>query len=234
MKKILIIEDDLNIQTLEKDYLEANSFSVKTASKGTDGLQLALNEEFDLILLDIMLPEIDGLEICRKIRDVIDIPMLLVSAKKEDLDKIKGLGYGADDYIVKPFSPSELVARVIAHISRYQRLTAKNAPKEKEQNAELIEIDSLRLDGKSRRAYVGETEIILTNKEFDLLHFLAASPDTVYSKDDLFNKIWQYDSIGETSTVTVHVNRIRDKIKEVNDKLDYIHTVWGKGYRFNK
>lgn len=125
MKKILIIEDDLNIQTLEKDYLEANSFSVKTASNGTDGLQLALNEEFDLILLDIMLPEIDGLEICRKIRDVIDIPILLVSAKKEDLDKIKGLGYGADDYIVKPFSPSELVARVIAHISRYQRLTAK-------------------------------------------------------------------------------------------------------------
>ena len=136
MKKILIIEDDLNIQTLEKDYLEANSFSVKTASNGTDGLQLALNEEFDLILLDIMLPEIDGLEICRKIRDVIDIPILLVSAKKEDLDKIKGLGYGADDYIVKPFSPSELVARVIAHISRYQRLTAKNAPKEKERSEE--------------------------------------------------------------------------------------------------
>lgn len=233
MKKILIIEDDLNIQTLEKDYLEANSFSVKTASNGTDGLHLALNEKFDLILLDIMLPGVDGLEICQKVRDVLDIPILLVSAKKEDLDKIKGLGYGADDYIVKPFSPSELVARVIAHISRYQRLTAKEAPKEKEHTA-IIEIESLRLDGKSRRAYVGETEIVLTNKEFDLLYFLAESPDTVYSKDELFKKIWQYDSIGETSTVTVHVNRIRDKIKEVNNELDYIHTVWGKGYRFNK
>lgn len=234
MKKILIIEDDLNIQTLERDYLEANSFSVKTAGNGAEGLQLALNEKFDLILLDIMLPEIDGLEICRRIRDVIDIPILLVSAKKEDLDKIKGLGYGADDYIVKPFSPSELVARVIAHISRYQRLTAKNIPQEKEMAAEVIDIDSLRLDGKSRRAYIEGTEIVLTNKEFDLLYFLAASPDTVYSKEELFNKIWQYDSIGETSTVTVHVNRIRDKIKEVNNELDYIHTVWGKGYRFNK
>ncbi len=234
MKKILIIEDDLNIQTLERDYLEANSFSVKTAGNGAEGLQLALNEKFDLILLDIMLPEIDGLEICRRIRDVIDIPILLVSAKKEDLDKIKGLGYGADDYIVKPFSPSELVARVIAHISRYQRLTAKNIPEKKEMTAEIIDIDSLRLDGKSRRAYIEETEIVLTNKEFDLLYFLAASPDTVYSKEELFNKIWQYDSIGETSTVTVHVNRIRDKIKEVNNELDYIHTVWGKGYRFNK
>ena len=234
MKKILIIEDDLNIQTLEKDYLEANSFSVKTAGNGTDGLNLALNEEFDLILLDIMLPGIDGLEICRRIRDIVDIPILLVSAKKEDLDKIKGLGYGADDYIVKPFSPSELVARVIAHIGRYQRLTAKEAPREKELAAEIIELESLKLDGKSRRAYIGEQEVVLTNKEFDLLYFLAASPDTVYSKEELFNKIWQYDSIGETSTVTVHVNRIRDKIKEVDSNLDYIHTVWGKGYRFNK
>ncbi|MDE6111772.1 MAG: response regulator transcription factor, partial [Eubacterium sp.] len=189
---------------------------------------------FDLILLDIMLPGMDGLEICRRVRDVLDIPILLVTAKKEDLDKIKGLGYGADDYIVKPFSPSELVARVIAHISRYQRLTAKEAPEKKEITAEIIELDSLKLDGKSRRAYIKEKEIVLTNKEFDLLYFLAASPDTVYSKEELFNKIWQYDSIGETSTVTVHVNRIRDKIKEVNNELDYIHTVWGKGYRFNK
>lgn len=236
MKKILIIEDDLNIQTLEKDYLEANSFSVTTASNGTDGLTLALSGKFDLILLDIMLPGTDGLEICRRVRDVLDIPILLVSAKKEDLDKIKGLGYGADDYIIKPFSPSELVARVIAHISRYRRLTSKEAEKKKEQKqtAEIIEIESLKLDGKSRRAYVGETEIMLTNKEFDLLYFLAASPDTVYSKENLFSEIWQYDSIGETSTITVHVNRIRDKIKEVNSELDYIHTVWGKGYRFNK
>lgn len=232
MRKILIVEDDLNIQTLEKDYLEANSFTVKTAANGNIGLELALNEDFDLVLLDIMLPGLDGMEICRRIREVKEIPILLVSAKKEDLDKIKGLAFGADDYIVKPFSPSELVARVIAHISRYQRLTAKDA--HKAPDTEILETENLKLDANSRRAYVDGTEISLTNKEFDLLYFLAKSPDTVYSKDTLFNEIWHYDSIGETSTVTVHVNRIRDKIKEANNNLDYIHTVWGKGYRFNK
>lgn len=230
MKKILIIEDDANICTLEKDYLEANGFEVSTAANGNAGLEKALNENFSLILLDIMLPGIDGMEICRKVREKKDIPILLVSAKKEDLDKITGLGYGADDYIVKPFSPKELVARVIAHISRYERLTAKN----ENNNAKTIEIGGLKLDGKSRRAFVNGSELALTNKEFDLLYFLASSPDTVYSKEELFNEIWNYDSIGETSTITVHVNRIRDKIKEVDPTIDFIHTVWGKGYRFNK
>ena len=230
MKKILIIEDDANICTLEKDYLEANGFEVSTAANGNAGLEKELNENFSLILLDIMLPGIDGMEICRKVREKKDIPILLVSAKKEDLDKITGLGYGADDYIVKPFSPKELVARVIAHISRYERLTAKN----ENNNAKTIEIGGLKLDGKSRRAFVNGSELVLTNKEFDLLYFLASSPDTVYSKEELFNEIWNYDSIGETSTITVHVNRIRDKIKEVDPTIDFIHTVWGKGYRFNK
>lgn len=230
MKKILIIEDDANICTLEKDYLEANGFEVSTAANGNAGLEKALNENFSLILLDIMLPGIDGMEICRKVREKKDIPILLVSAKKEDLDKITGLSYGADDYIVKPFSPKELVARVIAHISRYERLTAKN----ENNNAKTIEIGGLKLDGKSRRAFVNGSELVLTNKEFDLLYFLASSPDTVYSKEELFNEIWNYDSIGETSTITVHVNRIRDKIKEVDPTIDFIHTVWGKGYRFNK
>ncbi len=232
MKKILIIEDDLDIQRLEKDYLEANSFEVETASDGAAGLNMAMKEDFDLILLDIMLPGENGLEICRKVRGKKDIPILLVSAKKDDLDKIKGLGFGADDYIVKPFSPSELVARVIAHISRYQRLTARDSSRP--EKTQVIEIDKLRLDGKSRRAYINGTEIILTNKEFDLLYFLAASPDKVFSKETLANEVWQYDSIGATSTVTVHVNRIRDKIKEADESLDYIYTVWGKGYRFNK
>ena len=231
-KKILIVEDDLNIQALEKDYLESNSFVVETAADGKTGLEMALNEDYDLILLDIMLPGESGLEICRKVRSIKDIPILLVSAKKDDLDKIRGLGFGADDYIVKPFSPSELVARVIAHISRYQRLTAREA--KQTDDAEILEIDKLRLDGKSRRAYIEGTEILLTNKEYDLLYFLAKSPDTVYSKETLANEIWQYESIGATSTVTVHVNRIRDKIKEVNSDLDYVYTVWGKGYRFNK
>lgn len=231
MKKILIIEDDINIQTLEKDYLEANSFSVETATDGETGLNMALNNHFDLILLDIMLPRLDGLEVCRRLREKKDIPIILVSAKKEDLDKIKGLGFGADDYIVKPFSPSELVARVIAHISRYQRLTAKDSVSEADT---VVEIDRLHLESSSRRAFIDDKEIILTNKEFDLLYFLASNPDTVYSKEKLFDEIWHYDSIGETSTITVHVNRIRDKIKEADESADYIHTVWGKGYRFNK
>lgn len=230
MKKILIVEDDINILTLERDYLEANNFSVTTATDGEDGLKKALGNDFSLVMLDIMLPKLDGLEVCRRVREKKDIPILLVSAKKEDLDKIRGLGFGADDYIVKPFSPSELVARVIAHISRYERLTAK----ESRGDEKTIQIDKLHLDGKSRRAFVGEKEIVLTNKEFDLLYFLASSPDTVFSKETLFDEIWHYDSIGETSTITVHINRLRDKIKEIDPSLDYIHTVWGKGYRFNK
>lgn len=231
MKKILIIEDDLNIQGIEKDYLEANSFSVSTAADGETGLKMAISGDFDLILLDIMLPKMDGLEVCRKIRAEKDIPILLVSAKKEDLDKIKGLGFGADDYIVKPFSPGELVARVIAHISRYNRLTAKE---KKNTDDKDITIGALKLQKASRRAYINDTEIVLTNKEFDLIYFLAKSPDTVFTKEELFNEIWNYDSIGETSTITVHVNRIRDKIKEIDPNLDFIHTVWGRGYRFMK
>lgn len=230
MKKILIIEDDSNICELEKDYLEANGFEVSTAANGKEGLEKALEINFNLILLDIMLPGMDGMEVCKRIRDKKDIPILLVSAKKEDLDKITGLGYGADDYIVKPFSPKELVARVIAHISRYERLTSKSEIKD----AKTIDIGGLRLEGKSRRAFVNGKELVLTNKEFDLLYFLASSPDTVYSKEELFSKIWNYDSIGETSTITVHVNRIREKIKEIDPSIDFIHTVWGKGYRFNK
>ena len=231
MKKILIIEDDLNIQGIEKDYLEANSFSVSTAADGEAGLKLALSSDFDLVLLDIMLPKLDGLEVCRRIRAEKDIPILLVSAKKEELDKIKGLGFGADDYIIKPFSPGELVARVIAHISRYQRLTAKEKKNTEDKD---ITIGALKLEKASRRAYINDTEIVLTNKEFDLIYFLAKSPDTVFTKEELFNEIWNYDSIGETSTITVHVNRIRDKIKEIDPNLDFIHTVWGRGYRCMK
>ena len=192
---------------------------------------MAISGDFDLILLDIMLPKMDGLEVCRKIRAEKDIPILLVSAKKEDLDKIKGLGFGADDYIVKPFSPGELVARVIAHISRYNRLTAKE---KKNTDDKDITIGALKLQKASRRAYINDTEIVLTNKEFDLIYFLAKSPDTVFTKEELFNEIWNYDSMGETSTITVHVNRIRDKIKEIDPNLDFIHTVWGRGYRFMK
>lgn len=228
-KHILIVEDDENILQLEKDYLEANGFTVSTAADGTAGMAAALEGGHDLLLLDIMLPGTSGLEICKEVRKVSNIPILLVSAKRDDIDKIKGLGLGADDYIVKPFSPSELVARVIAHIKRYERLTAAS-----QEESSIIDIGTLKIDKRARRVFVGETEISFTNKEFELLTCLAESPDTIFSKDELFEKIWQYESMGETSTVTVHVNRIRDKLFSADPHFEYVNTVWGKGYRFNK
>ncbi|MBE6742419.1 MAG: response regulator transcription factor [Ruminococcaceae bacterium] len=228
-KKVLIVEDDISILQLERDYLEANGFAVEATQNGKDGLTLALNNDFDLILLDIMLPGVSGLDICKKVRETSNIPILFVSAKKDDIDKIKGLGLGADDYIIKPFSPSELTARVIAHINRYERLTGINV-----QPSGIIEIDSLKIDKNARRVFVNSKEITLTNKEFDLLACLAGQPDKIFSKDELFEKIWKYDSMGETSTVTVHVNRVRDKLFAANKNFTGVNTVWGRGYRFNK
>ena len=228
-KKVLIVEDDESILRLETDYLEANGFKVDSSTDGTEGLKLATEGKYDLIMLDIMLPGVSGLEICTRVRKTQNIPILLVSAKKDDFDKIKGLGLGADDYIVKPFSPSELTARVIAHISRYERLTSV-----KDEKSKVIQIDSLTIDTNSRRVFVNGEEIIFTNKEFDLITCLAENPDRIFSKDELFEKIWKYDSMGETSTVTVHVNRIREKIFAVDKEFQYINTVWGRGYRFNK
>lgn len=228
-RKILIVEDDLNILQLETDYLEANDYIVTAVTDGAEGLKFALSGNFNLIILDIMLAHIDGLEICRKVREVSNVPILLVSAKKDEIDKIKGLGIGADDYIVKPFSPSELVARVTAHIKRYERLTSTQ-----DKAGSIIEIGSLKMDKESRRVFVNGNEITFTNKEFDLLAYLAESPDKVFSKEELFKIIWGYDSMGETSTVTVHVNRIRDKLFSQDKNFEYVNTVWGKGYRFNK
>lgn len=229
-KRILIVEDDENITRLEKDYLEANGFNISTASDGLIGLEMARANNYNLIILDIMLPGIDGMEICKRIRKFSDIPIIFVSAKRDDLDKIKGLGFGADDYIVKPFSPSELVARVIAHINRYERLTTLAAG----QKSNIIEIDSLKIDKQSRRVFFENQEITFTNKEFDLLAMLAQNPDTVFSKNELLNKIWKYDSNGDTSTVTVHINRVREKLFAVDNNMELINTIWGKGYRFNK
>lgn len=232
MKKILIIEDDERIAGLESDYLEASGLKTTVATDGQSGLQHALNEDYNLIMLDIMLPGINGLEICRAIRKNSNVPIILVSAKKEDLDKIKGLGVGADDYVVKPFSPSELVARVLAHINRYERLTSQGNQGKTDRS--VIDAGNLHLDANARQALLKGKEVALTNKEFDLIFYLAVHPDTVFSKDELFNQIWRYDSMGETSTVTVHVNRIRDKFKEIDPDTKYIYTVWGRGYRFKK
>ncbi|AZU64930.1 DNA-binding response regulator [Neobacillus mesonae] len=226
MKRILIIEDDKSIAELERDYLEIEGFSVEIALTGDAGLTKALAEEVDLVLLDLMLPGIDGFQICKAIRSEKDIPILMVSAKKEDIDKIRGLGLGADDYIVKPFSPSELVARVKAHIARYQRLIGK------ENQSGTIMIRGLRIDQVARRVYVNNHEVVFTAKEFDVLTFLALHPDHVFSKEQLFERLWGFDSFGDISTVTVHIRKIREKIEIDPSNPQYIETVWGAGYRF--
>lgn len=227
MANILIIEDEIAIAELEKDYLELSGFCVNMVNDGSKGLAEALAGDYQLIILDLMLPGMDGFEICRQIREEKDIPILMVSAKKEDIDKIRGLGLGADDYMTKPFSPSELVARVKAHLARYERLV-RNHDKENE----VIEIRGMKIDKTARRVYVNEEEKILTTKEFDLLSFLAGHPDRVFTKDELFREIWDMESFGDIATVTVHIKKIREKIEEDAAKPQYIETIWGKGYRF--
>jgi DNA-binding response OmpR family regulator len=227
MKKILIIEDEQSIAELERDYLEINSFSVDVENSGDTGLRKAKSEDYDLIIVDLMLPKVDGFEICKEIRKESNVPIIMVSAKKEDIDKIRGLGLGADDYITKPFSPSELVARVKAHLARYERLIGSKEPKKDE-----INIRGLRIDKMSRRVFVNDKEVIFTTKEFDLLAFLAENPNRVYSKDDIFERIWGIDSFGDIATVTVHIGKLREKIEANPSKPQYIETVWGAGYRF--
>lgn len=227
MKRILIIEDEPSIAELERDYLEINGFLVEIEANGESGKNKAKNDEFDLIILDVMLPGIDGFEICRQIRAVKNVPLLMVSAKKDDIDKIRALGLGADDYLTKPFSPGELVARVKAHISRFERLTEKF-----EANPEDIKIRGLQINTLAHRVYINGREIFLTAKEYDLLLLLATNPNRVFPKDELFEKIWGLDSIGDIATLTVHIRKIREKIESDPSNPQYIQTIWGVGYRF--
>ena len=227
MSRILIIEDEEAIADLEKDYLELSGFEVEIACQGGEGLKRALEEDFDLVILDLMLPEIDGFEICRQIRDKKNTPIIMVSAKKDDIDKIRGLGLGADDYMTKPFSPSELVARVKAHLARYERLIGSGVPEN-----DIIEIRGIKIDKTARRVWVNGEEKNFTTKEFDLLTFLAQNPNHVFTKDELFRKIWDMESVGDIATVTVHIKKIREKIEMTTAKPQYIETIWGVGYRF--
>lgn len=227
MSKILIVEDEVSIAELEKDYLELSDFEVEIETDGTQGLERALKEEFDLIILDLMLPGVDGFEICKQVREEKNIPVIMVSAKKDDIDKIRGLGLGADDYMTKPFSPSELVARVKAHMARYDRLVGSGL-----KTNEIIEIRGLKIDKTARRVYINGEEKVFTTKEFDLLTFLAENPNHVYTKEELFQKIWDMESIGDIATVTVHIKKIREKIEYNTSKPQYIETIWGVGYRF--
>ena len=229
MSRILIVEDEVSIADLEKDYLELAGFEVEIETDGEKGLARALEGDIDLLILDLMLPSLSGFEICRQVREKKDIPIILISAKKDDIDKIRGLGLGADDYMTKPFSPSELVARVKAHLARYERLVSSSAPV-----GDIIEIRGLKIDKTARRVWVNGTEKPFTTKEFDLLTFLAQNPDHVFTKDELFREIWDMESIGDIATVTVHIKKIREKIEENTSKPQYIETIWGVGYRFRR
>ncbi len=227
MSRILIVEDEQEIADLEKDYLELSDFEVHIENNGEDGLREALEGDYALIILDLMLPGVDGFEICKEIRDSKDIPIIIVSAKKDDIDKIRGLGLGADDYLTKPFSPSELVARVKAHMARYDRLVGSGSKPN-----DIIEIRGLKIDKTARRVYINGEEKNFTTKEFDLLTFLAENPNHVYTKDELFREIWGMESIGDIATVTVHIKKIREKVETDSSNPQYIETIWGVGYRF--
>lgn len=227
MSRILIIEDEEAIADLEKDYLELSDFDVTIEHDGEEGLKQALSGDYGLIILDLMLLGMDGFEVCKHIREKKDVPVIMVSAKKDDIDKIRGLGLGADDYLTKPFSPSELVARVKAHLSRYSRLVGNNAKKN-----DIIEIRELKIDKTARRVFIDGVEKPFTTKEFDLLTFLAENPNHVFSKEELFRQIWNMESVGDIATVTVHIKKIREKIEYDTSNPQYIETIWGVGYRF--
>lgn len=228
MKKILLVEDDNDIAQLERDYLEASGFAVDISSDGDEGQRRALTGEYSLILLDVMLPGADGFAICRVVRRELDIPILMVSARLEDVDKIRALGLGADDYIVKPFSPSELAARVKAHIARYERLKggAQAAPS-------VLRFDGLEIQPQTHRVFVNGHEVRLAVREFELLLFLAGHPQIVFSKETLYDRVWDLDAMGSVSTVSVHMNRLREKIEPDPSNPRWLQTVWGAGYRFN-
>ena len=227
MKTIAIIDDDIHIGDMLREVLVQEGYSVLRAYSGTEALYLLSQNKPDLVLLDLMLPGTDGFDICRQVRDVKNTPIVMVSAKKDDIDKIRGLGLGADDYMTKPFSPSELVARVKAHLARYDRLTGSAAEKNK-----VIEIRGLKIDTTARRVWVNGEERTFTTKEFDLLTFLASHPNHVYSKEELFREIWDMESIGDIATVTVHIKKIREKVEVDTSNPQYIETIWGVGYRF--
>ena len=227
MKRILIIEDDEAIAAIERDYLVLGGFEVEIAGTGGDGIAMGRFGRFDLILLDLMLPGIDGFSVCRTLRETLDIPILMVTARQEDIDKIKGLGMGADDYITKPFSPNVLVARIKANLAQYDRL--KNTGK---QEKAQIQMGNILLRQDSRRVFVDGTEVELKNKEYELLLFLMSNADIVFSRETLYERIWGYEAMGDNATVAVHINRLREKIEQNPSQPRYIQTVWGAGYRF--
>jgi DNA-binding response OmpR family regulator len=231
MKKILIVEDDTAIAEIERDFLEIDGFAVTLETDGVKGMATALSGAFDLILLDVMLPGKDGYAICREIRGKIDVPVLMVTARTTDVDKVRGLGLGADDYISKPFSPTELVARVKSHIARYERLKGDVSGQAGERE---LDFGYLRINPQTHRVYVNDIEVELKNKEYELLYFLAWNAEIVFSKEHIYERIWGMEAFGDTKTVAVHIGRLREKIEKDPANPEHIETVWGAGYRFKR
>ena len=227
MKKVLIIEDDPQIAKIERDYLAVNDFGADVAATGYEGIDMALGGQYDLILLDLMLPGIDGFEVCRKLRETLDIPIIMVTAKQEDIDTIKGLNMGADDYITKPFSPNVLVAHAKANIAQYERLKQSGGRK-----ADELAFGNIRIQTDSRRVFVRDKEVDMKNKEYELLLFLAENENIVFSRETLYERIWGLDALGDNATVAVHINRLREKVENEPSNPKHIQTVWGAGYRF--
>jgi len=231
MKKILIIEDDIDIAELERDFLQIEGYDVTIATDGLEGYKLAKSEKFDLILLDLMLPNMNGYEICRGIRGEVDVPIIMVTAKGEDTDKVRGLGLGADDYISKPFSSTELIARVKANLAQYERL--RNGSKGmSDKRSDELQAGSISINLSTHRVYVKGVEVELKHKEYELLKFLISNPDIVFSKEHLYERIWGLDAFGDLKTVAVHINRLREKIEKDPQSPVHLQTVWGAGYRF--
>lgn len=231
-RTILIVEDDEDISMIEEAYLQAAGFETILVADGSKVSEMLTAHKADLILLDLMLPGKSGYEVCREIREQVDIPILMVSARTEAVDKVKGFGLGADDYITKPFDPAELVARIHANLRQHDRVMKKYEAEEGKPKE--ICIGNIRILPESWKVYKGETEIKFPNREFELLKFMAENPNIVFSKETLFEKIWGYDYVGDSATVMVHINRIREKIEEDSKNPKLLETVWGAGYRLNK
>jgi len=227
MNKILIIEDDNDIAEVERDYLQINGFDADITPSGITGIDMVKANEYSLILLDLMLPGLDGFTVCKKLREITDVPIIMVTARKEDIDKIRGLGLGADDYVEKPFSPNVLVARVKANIAQYERIKSTDGKKES-----IIDVGDYKINTSTHRVYKRGTEVELKNKEYELFLFLVMNADIVFDKETLYERIWGFDSFGDTATVAVHINRLREKLEDDPSKPRHITTVWGVGYRF--
>jgi DNA-binding response OmpR family regulator len=227
MENILIIEDDINIAELERDYLKLNGYKAEVVHDGAQGMQKAVSGIYDVIIVDLMLPNKSGYEIIKEVRKKLEIPVIVVSAKSEDIDKIRGLDYGADDYLTKPFSPAELVARIKSHIKRYERLKGNDVANE------IIVHRGLEINTGAHKVFVNGKEVQMTTKEYELLFFLASNPNIVFSKEQLFDSIWSDEYYGDTVTVPVHIQKIRKKVEKDSSNPEYIETLWGTGYRFN-